>query len=726
MTNPDGTIEPDSHQGLFDHDTRVLSRYQIRLDDQSPGVDSTGLVDASHWIARLTVPRPGGDPEGPRLPQDSLELTLDRRLANGMAEEITVQNHSAAPTRTAFSLCIEADFRDILDLDNPHPLRGRTRRHWDIEHRTFTIDWHASHDDRTVHRGIRLRVIRSDSPPQMKAWMLRFPLDLAARGSWTASLVYEVLVDDRWRSPMDAAVLSARRDAAATWQRDRATVESDPPAFATAVERAADDLLALRNWELDVAADAWVPNAGLPTYTGLFGRDVLTTGWQSGLLGPEIMRGAVGRIAATQADVDSAWRDEEPGKMVHEMRRGPLSDLNITPQRRYYGGQTASSFFIITLAELWHWTGDADVLRAYLEPALRALAWADSRADPDGFLEYKTRSSRGLKNQGWKDSDEAIRYPDGSLVEDPIATVEEQAFHCVALRRMAEILTALGDDERAARFLDRSRQLQVTWHDAFWMNDEGFYAMALDPDKRQVRSIASNPGHALATGLVPVEYARRVADRLMAADLFSGWGIRTLSSEHPSYNPLAYHLGAVWPVENATIALGLKRYGFDDYVERLGTALFDAADCFRYSRLPEALGGHGRQEAPIPTVYPASNSPQAWSASAIIQMAQTFLGIYPFAPAYVLALVRPALPAWLRTVTVRNLRVGTARASIRFERMRDGSTVYDVFEKSGPLYVLDALPPQARDQSWKETITAWILDHAPGRPVAALRIAIGD
>lgn len=258
------------------------------------------------------------------------------------------------------------------------------------------------------------------------------------------------------------------------------------------------------------------------------------------------------------------------------------------------------------------------------------------------------------------------------------------------------------------------------------MDDEGFYAMALDPAKRQVRSIASNAGHALATGLVPVKDARRVADRLMAPDLFSGWGIRTLSSEHPSYNPLAYHLGAVWPVENATIALGLKRYGFDDYVERLGTALFDAAECFRYSRLPEALGGHGRQEAPIPTVYPASNSPQAWSASAIIQMAQTFLGIYPFAPAYVLALVRPALPAWLRTVTVRNLRVGTARASIRFERMGDGSTVYDVFEKSGPLYVLDALPPQAHDQSWRETIAGWILDHAPGRPVAALRIAIGD
>jgi glycogen debranching enzyme len=489
-------------------------------------------------------------------------------------------------------------------------------------------------------------------------------------------------------------------------------------------------LCALRNWEHDAAPDAWVPNAGLPTYTGLFGRDALTAGWQAALVSPEMLRGAVARLAATQSAIDSPWHDAEPGKMVHEIRRGPLSELEIIPQHSYYGTQTSSSFFVVTLSELWHWTGDTEILRTYVDPALRTFDWADRYGDRDGdgFLEYERRSSRGLKNQGWKDSDEAIRYPDGGLVENPIATVEEQAFHWLALQRMAEILLALGDEARAADFLARARRLRRAWHDTFWMEGEGFYAMAIDPSKQQVRSIGSNPGHALAAGLVPAERARQVADRLMAPDLFSGWGIRTLSSQHPSYNPLAYHLGTVWPVENATIALGFKRYGLDAHAERLTTAMFDAADRFRHRRLPEALGGHSREQAPIPTVYPASNSPQAWSASAVIQMAQTILGIFPFAPARLLALVRPALPAALRTVVVRDLRVGDARVSLRFERTARGATTHQVLDKAGSLHVIEVPPPQqdAEQHSWRDRILATILDRAPGRTAAALRIAVGE
>jgi len=210
----------------------------------------------------------------------------------------------------------------------------------------------------------------------------------------------------------------------------------------------------------------------------------------------------------------------------------------------------------------------------------------------------------------------------------------------------------------------------------------------------------------------------------MADDLFSGWGIRTLSSDHPSYNPLAYHLGAVWPVENATIALGFKRYGFDAHANRLITAMFAAADRFRHRRLPEALGGH-RRDGALPTVYPASNSPQAWSASATIQMAQTLLGLYPYAPAHVVAFVRPALPEWLNSVIVRNLQVGTSRVSIRFERVRDGTTTYETFDRSGPLHVIDVPPPQA-ENGWRDALAKWILEHVPGKTAAALRIAIGD
>jgi len=292
---------------------------------------------------------------------------------------------------------------------------------------------------------------------------------------------------------------------------------------------------------------------------------------------------------------------------------------------------------------------------------------------------------------------------------------------------MAEILLAVGDDAGSTRFLARARRLRAAWHEAFWSDEDGFYAMALDPAKRPVRSIGSNAGHALAAGLVPATHAARIADRLMAADLFSGWGVRTLSSDHPSYNPLAYHLGAVWPAENATIALGFKRYGLDAHADRLIAAMFAAADRFRYRRLPEALGGHPRERASVPTVYPASNSPQAWSASATIQMAQTQLGLYPFAPAHLLALVRPTLPAWLSSVVVRNLQVGAARVSIRFERAADGTTTYETFDRSGSLHVIEAPPPQSDDlHGWRDWLARWMLEHAPGRTAAALRIAIGD
>jgi glycogen debranching enzyme len=558
---------------------------------------------------------------------------------------------------------------------------------------------------------------------------LSFDLRLPAHGCWHAEVAYELLVDDRWLSPLDSRpVLIARQELGASWQRDRPHIESNPSLFGNIVERAADDLWALRNWDQD-RPDGWVPHAGVPTYTGLFGRDVLTAGWQAALLGPGLLRGAIDCLAATQADGDSAWHDEEPGKMIHEIRRGPLSELDLIPQRHYYGTQTSSSFFVIMLSELWHWTGDTDALRTYLKAALRTFEWADRYGDRDGdgFLEYERRSARGLKNHGWKDSDEAIRYPDGGLVENPIAMVEEQAYHWLALRRMAEILLAVGDDAESARFLARARRLRATWHEAFWSDEDGFYAMALDPKKRQVGSIGSNAGHALAAGLVPVTHGRRVADRLMAPDLFSGWGIRTLSSSHPSYNPLAYHLGAVWPVESATIALGFKRYGMDAHADRLITAMFAAADRFRNRRLPEALGGHPREGAPVPTVYPASCSPQAWSASATIQMAQTLLGVYPFAPAHLVVLFRPAVPAWLNTVILRNMQVGTGRVSIRFERSPKGTTTYETFDRSGPLHVIEIPPPQAEDlHGWRDALMKWMLDHAPGRTAAALRIAIGD
>ena len=731
LTNPDGSIVEGNGLGLFDYDTRVLSKYRLLIDDQPPRCDASANVESDQWIAHLSVDRRGPDAVGPRLPQDALAIEIQRRIGNGMAEEVVLRNHSMGAAEVTLRFEWAADFADVSERAGTPSHRGKTTSTWDESSRVIRFDHQATHNGQQLHRALRIRVA-CDGVPNFQRDALAFRVRLAPHGSWRVTLLFESLVDERWRTPDVAGIgtTSERDRVRNNWRKGRVHLDSAHPVLASAFEQAAEDLFALRTWEFDIAADAWVVNAGVPTYTGLFGRDSLTAAWQGAMVGPEMLRGTLARIAATQATDDSAWHDREPGKMVHEMRRGPLSDLNIIPQHAYYGTQTTSAMFVVGLSEYWHWTGDTSALERYRDAALRTFEWADRYGDRDGdaFLEYARRSDKGLKNQGWKDSDEAIRYPDGRLVENPIATVEEQVYHWIALQRMAEILVALGDDRGADEFTSKARDLRRRCHDAFWMEDEGFYAMAIGPDKQPVRSIGSNPGHALAAGLVPPEYAERCADRLMAADLFSGWGVRTLSNQHPSYNPLAYHLGTVWPVENATFALGFKRYGFDDHLEQLATGMCDAAAHFRNFRLPEAIGGLGRDESPVPTVYPRSNSPQAWSASAMVLLIQTLLGIYPFAPANVLALVRPRLPAWLPTVTVRRLRVGAATVSIRFERSADGSTHADVIEREGTLVVTEVAPPQdvrADAQTFAESAKGWLIDHVPGRLATALRLALG-
>jgi glycogen debranching enzyme len=545
------------------------------------------------------------------------------------------------------------------------------------------------------------------------------------------NLTFDCLVDGRWLRPVSGApgTPTPRQREHEAWRETRPALDSVPSETGEIAERAMDDLFALRNRQLegDIPGE-WVPNAGVPSYTGLFGRDIVTAAWQSSIMGPEISRGALRVLAAHQATEDDQFRDAEPGKLLHEMRRGPLSELDVIPQRAYYGTQTTPAMFVLALSELWHWTGDTETLRRYRDAAERALAWAAERGDRDGdgFLESLTRSPHGLQNQGWKDSDEAIRYPDGSNVAAPVATVEEQAFHAVALERMAEILVALDDDEGADRFLVRAADLRRRWHEAFWLPGEGFYAIALDSDKRPVASIASNPGHALGAGIVPQEQARLVASRLLQPDLFSGWGVRTLSAEHPAYNPFAYHLGTVWPVEQATFALGMKRYGLDDEAERVIGGMLAAAHEFRDYRLPEALSGLGRHDSPLPIPYPDANCPQAWTASATVQLIQILLGLYPFAPLNLLALVRPRLPAGVDVVTIRRLRVGQASVSIRFERRDDGTASHRILEQDGRLLVVEAPPPQdVGAASPVEAVKAWAIEHAPGRQARALRIALG-
>jgi glycogen debranching enzyme len=327
-----------------------------------------------------------------------------------------------------------------------------------------------------------------------------------------------------------------------------------------------------------------------------------------------------------------------------------------------------------------------------------------SDLDGDGFYEYKTRSTQGSKHQAWKDSNDAIVYEDGSQVEPPIAMVEEQSFAYAARLRAAELLWWLGDRNEAEHLLEQAGEFKKRFNEAFWMEEEGFFAMGLDAQNCQIKAIGSNPGHCLATGIADEAMVRRTAERLFAEDMFSGWGIRTLSSANPAYNPYSYHRGSVWPVEHGSFALGFMRYGLHDLVEKLCRAQFDATTIFSFNRLPEVFSGHQRDvEHPFPALYSRTNIPQAWSASAIFAMVQAMLGLYPYAPLKLL-LLDPHLPEWLPNISLRGLRVGDARVTLDFYRQEDGSSDYRILDQQGTLRVIRQPSPWSLTTDFGERV----------------------
>ena len=702
----EGSIGQDPEEGLFDFDTRILSYHVTRVAGQNPIGVAAPCVMSERWQAVRTVRLADGSAEGPRMPQDALELSIEQRVGLGMVETLRVRNHSMAVRTADVEIELGADFRDVFEVLGERRQHGTITDAWDPRTRRLTLRYRAEHEGRAVRRGLRVTVrnawarpvatrIMHDVPDDEVRYRLVFPLELGPRDSAGLELVFDSLVDGRWRSPVEgrtggrARRLEARDREQERIRERRMRFEARDRFVPMIAEQAADDLLSLRNWDIEGRSRGWLVNAGVPTFTGFFGRDSLSTGIQSAPAGTDILRGAVERAAATQGTVVDDFRDEQPGRIVHEMRRGPLADLGIRPHARYYGSHTGPAAFIIALAEHWRWAGDLDFVRRHRQAADRALGWAERYGDEnsDGLLEYRRRSPEGLENQGWKDSAEAIRYPDGRLVEGPIATVEEQALHFLALERMAELEDALGDRARARRHRDQAERLRDLVEDRFWMEDVGFYALAIDSDGRQVATRASNPLQVLAAGLCDPDRAARVTERLVSREFFSGWGIRTLSAEHPSFNPFAYHLGTVWPVESATFAEGAKIYGFDDLVELIVSATFAAAGHCHRGRLPEVLAGLSRDEADFPTTYPNAKSPQAWTASSTLSLLSTMLGLEPFAAERRLALVRPHLPDWLPELTVRQLRVGRATVDLRFVREADGTASHEVLALDGTLDV---------------------------------------
>jgi glycogen debranching enzyme len=401
---------------------------------------------------------------------------------------------------------------------------------------------------------------------------------------------------------------------------------------------------------------------------------------------PDLAVAALRFLAHYQGRKVDDFTDEEPGRILHELRRGELAALGIIPHRPYYGSIDATPLFIILLAETVRWTGDTGLAAELFENATRAVEWIEKYGDKDGdgYVEYLTRSPRGIKHQGWKDSEAPILDEDGRPVEPPIALAEVQAYVYAAYQAYADLLDWLGRPG-AAEFRARAAELSRRFNRDFWVEDGGFFAVALDASKRPVRTLASNAGHCLWAGIVDRDRALTLAERLLQEDMLSGWGLRTLSSRVPGFNPMSYHNGSVWPHDNSLIAAGLKRYGLSEQANLVISQVFDAAQTFRYLRLPELFCGFTRDRRyySAPAEYPLSSSPQAWAAGTALSFCQTILGIRPDGVRDRLDL-NPTLPPWLNEVMVRRLRVGRAELDLRFRRT-NGRTTTEVLGIRGTI-----------------------------------------
>ncbi len=717
-TGPDGMVGDDAKHGLYVHETRLLSLYRWRIGGRRPHPAGLSRVAQHRWLGYYILGAPGDDAgkDGGvhAAAQQTLEMRVARRMGESMHEDIDLANHTQEPVAFRLAFDIDGDFADIAEASVERQQHGTRRRRWqrDGDAQLMTLDYRAEHeyahpDERgtaRIERSLELR-IEADSPARHQGRRVWFDIALEPHASWHACFTWSAVIDGRRLSPPACGREAAPREECL--YLGEATQVASPesgtlaPVIMEALAQARADLAALRLHRLDRGPRAWTVSAGVPVFMGLFGRDSLVAAWQSAPLGPELLRGTLPVLAEMQGDADNRWRDEAPGRMLHEAHTGPLGALRYKPNARDYFELSASALYPFAVAQRGQWTGDRAAVAPLVEPALRALRWLDREAcDPRGFYAIATRSPDGIRNQAWKDSDDALVDEDGRQVEPPVATCEEQGMVFAAKLAFAEVLWAFDRKDEARRLAREAQELKQRFNDAYWCEDTGFYAMGITADGRVLRTLGSNALHCLATGIADQALAPRVVERLFRPDLFSGWGIRTLSADNPAYNPFAYHRGTVWPAEHGPFAIGAYRYDCIDAVERVCKAMSEAAALFEFNRLPECFGGHPRDAAhPFPALYPAANVPQAWSASTMVTILQAKLGLQPYAP-YGVLFVDPHMPEWLPEVTLHGLRVGQAVADLRFFRCADGSSSHEVLRLDGELEVREEPTPWALTASW--------------------------
>jgi glycogen debranching enzyme len=654
FSDPVGDVPPGTIGGLVNADTRLLSRWMLSVNGARLLDLRSGTV--THYSAEFFLT----NPELPDLPPNTVGLRRRRLLGDDFHEHLELQSFANQPVHLVIRLETGTDFADLFEIKHA------------VRERTTIVREHAPEGSRMVYRyrngDFEAETVIEVNPPanRVEGDDLVWELDLEPDGRWACDFEVPLTFGEqevrpgRRRFPLPAGT----NDPVNAWLSQAPSVECDSYLLQKTIEASRRDLIALRIAARAGEREIMLPAAGLPWFLTLFGRDTLITAYQTIGAGQALARGALLALAAYQGTAREDFRDEEPGKILHEVRNGELTRLGEKPHNPYFGTVDATPLWLILLAEYYRWTRDGDLVRSLRGNAMAALDWIDRYGDRDGdgYVEYQTRSPQGLGNQCWRDSWDGVQFADGSMPVLPIATCETQGYVYDAKLGVAELAEGpLGDSALATRLRAEATLLRQRFNKDFWIDERGgYYAVGLDGDKRKIDSLTSNIGHLLWSGIVPEERARQVANQLMSDSMFSGWGVRTLSTQDAGYNPIGYHRGTVWPHDNSIIAAGLARYGFRDEANRITLALLDAAR-FSDFRLPEAFSGYPRDFGSFPVPYPTACSPQAWATAAPVLCLRTMLGLRAESGAVI---ADPCIPDEIGHIAVHRLNAFGARWEI--------------------------------------------------------------
>jgi glycogen debranching enzyme len=685
--------------GLFCSDTRFLSRLEFQIDGHSPVLLSSTADKGFSLSVLCTNPR-----IDERLRPDTIGIRRELVLNGALFEEIEVSNYSTTTISFELSLSFDADFVDLFEVrGHVREKRGRLLRSVEalslIEAAPFSEEHHHYNEEpekslTLAYQGLDGMVMESrikfqhHQPDYFKGYTALWRLELAPHEKQKLGYRINLLTNNKSSSTVSAPVTLGQAKAGEVmeeqnWVQQITRIRADKSLFNRVIERAEQDMYLLRQ----SFGKHKTVSAGVPWFSTMFGRDSLITASQTLMLNPEIAKETLTLLAIYQGKQDDDWREEAPGKILHELRFGELARCKEVPHTPYYGTVDATPLWLMLYAEYYAWTHDGETLENLWNNAISGMDWIDRNMRQTGYLSYERKSKLGLANQGWKDSGDCIVNRKGELANGSIALCEVQAYVYAAKLRLAEIARMKKRLDLADRWTDEARSLKLRFNRDFWMEDQDFCALALDGDGKHVDSITSNPGHCLQLGIFTPEKAYSVAERLRAPDMYNGWGIRTLSSLSPAYNPMGYHIGSVWPHDNSMIAMGLRSLGLIDQALEVFQGLVDMTSVQPYQRPPELLCGYERDGDNAPVQYPVACTPQAWATGSVFQLLQMIVNLVPDAPNNCLRIIDPALPESISHLSLHNLRVGPTILDLEFERSGN-TTACRVAKKRGNLRVV--------------------------------------